>query len=152
VGAHALVEAVVDRAQLELDPLEGAEGALGLGERLVGADDIGGGELRARDARAQDVDPVEGGLGGDLVLLAPVGEAVVLDLELEVLTHLEAVPDLADGEPDLRFAPERSRLDPRLDRGQFALGGGEQLLTAAAPVVGDERVTADDQPLARVIV
>ena len=30
VGAHSLFQAVVDRAQLELDPLERAEGALGL--------------------------------------------------------------------------------------------------------------------------
>ena len=46
VGADALFEAVVDRADLER-ALEGAEGALDPLERLVGADDLGGCELSA---------------------------------------------------------------------------------------------------------
>ena len=51
-------------------PLEPAEGALDLLELLVGAHDVGRFELRAGDAGAQDVDAVERGLGGDLLLLA----------------------------------------------------------------------------------
>jgi hypothetical protein len=52
-------------------PLERAEGALDLLELLVGAHDLGRFELGAGDADAQDVDAVERGLGGDLLLLAP---------------------------------------------------------------------------------
>jgi hypothetical protein len=70
VGLDALLEPVVDGAQLE-PALERAEGALDLVELLVGAHDVGRFELRAGDAGAQDVDAVERGLGGDLLLLAP---------------------------------------------------------------------------------
>ena len=47
VGADAVFAAVADRADLELGALEGAEGAFGVGELLVGADDVGGGERRS---------------------------------------------------------------------------------------------------------
>jgi hypothetical protein len=48
-----------------------------------------------------------------------------------VLAHAPAVPDLADGEPDRRLALERALLDPLLDLGERALGGGEQVVAFA---------------------
>ena len=42
-------------------------------ELLVGADDVGGGELLVGDAGAQHVEAVERGLGRDLLLLAREG-------------------------------------------------------------------------------
>ena len=53
------------------------------------------------DGGAQHVDPVEGGLALDLLVLAVEAEALVGDFELEVLAHPEAVPDRAGGQPDL---------------------------------------------------
>src|ERR671919_273919 len=94
---HSLLEPVVDRADLELGTLERAEGALGLGEGLVRADDVGGRQLVGSHARAQYVDAVERRLRADLRVLATVLEALVLDREREVLLDLVAVGDLADG-------------------------------------------------------
>ncbi len=65
VRPHPLLEAVVDRPDLELGRLHRPEGPPGLGELLVGADDRRSRELFAAQARAQDVDAVERFLGGD---------------------------------------------------------------------------------------
>ena len=99
--------------------------ALDLFQLLVGADDIGCGEFALGDAGAEHVDAVERGLGGDLVLLALEAEGGVADLDLEMLAHPPAVPDLADGEPDRRLAGKRALVNPVLDLAQGALGRGE---------------------------
>ena len=80
-----------------------------------------------------------------------VGEAVVLDLELEVLFHLALVDHLADRERDRRRPGERAGLDPRFDRRQRGLGRGEQVFAFARPLGRHQRVAADDKPLARVV-
>jgi hypothetical protein len=53
------------------------------------------------DAGAEHVEAVERGLGGDLLRLAPVVEAAVGDLDLEVLFDAVALERGADGQPDL---------------------------------------------------
>ena len=88
VGADAVFAAVADRADLELGALEGAEGAFGVGELLVGADDLGSGERVVGEVGAQDVEAVQGRLLLDLLLFAAVLEAVVGDL----LRDPEVVP------------------------------------------------------------
>ena len=66
VSAHAVLAVVVDGAHLELDGLEVAEGPLGMGQALVGEDHgAGRGQLGGGHAGADDVEPVERGLGGD---------------------------------------------------------------------------------------
>src|SRR5262249_34906999 len=130
VRFDAVFEAVVDRAQLEW-AFEGAEGALDLFELFVGADDLGRFEFAVGDAGAEQVDAVEGRLGRDLVLLAREDEAGIGDLELEVLSDAPAVPDRADGEPDLGLALERALLDAGLDLGERALGGLQQVVAFA---------------------
>lgn len=72
VRAHALLEAVMDRADLELGALEHTEVALDLLELLVGAHEVGGVETLPGNRGAQDVDAVERGLLGDLLALALV--------------------------------------------------------------------------------
>ena len=54
VGADAVVEAVVDRAQVQVVDLDGAEVAFDVGEVLVGGDHAGGVEAcrRARVVRS----------------------------------------------------------------------------------------------------
>ena len=63
VRADAVFATVVDRADLELGALEGAEGLLGVGELFVGADDVGRRERLGAEVGAQDVEAVERGLG-----------------------------------------------------------------------------------------
>ena len=63
VGADAVLEAVVDRAQVQVVGFEAAEVAFHLGEVLVGGDHGGGVEVGGGHAGAEHVDAVEGGLG-----------------------------------------------------------------------------------------
>ena len=86
VRADAVVEVVVDRADLELGAFEGSERSLDLFEVLVGAHDLAGAELAVGDAGAQHVEPVQRRFGVDLLGLALVGEGGVGDLHLEVLS------------------------------------------------------------------
>jgi hypothetical protein len=86
VSAHAVAVAVVDRADLEVDGLVAAEGALDGCELLVGLDDVGGLEGRGlegrgREAGAQHVDAVERRLGGDRGAVALEGEVGVREPE-----------------------------------------------------------------------
>lgn len=113
------------------------EGALGLGERLVRADDVGAGELAGGDARAQDAEAVEGRLLVDPCLVAVVGEAVVGQLEFEVLAHLALVDDGADGGPDRGGAAQRALLDALLDRGELSWTIARPVARAIAPVRDD---------------
>ena len=61
--------------------VEAAKDPLDVGEGLVGRDDLVALEQVVGEVGAQHVDPVEGRLGGDLVLVAVIGERVVGDLD-----------------------------------------------------------------------
>jgi hypothetical protein len=61
----------VDRADLELGALENAKVTLDLFELLVGAHDVRRVQALGGERRAQDIDAVQRGLFGDLVVLAP---------------------------------------------------------------------------------
>lgn len=74
--AHAAGQAVVDRADLESDRLEGAEGAFHTGQALVGEHRRFGIERRGGQTDAQHVEAVERRLLGDRGLLAHEGQAV----------------------------------------------------------------------------
>ena len=143
----------MDRADLDL-VFHRPERPLGDFELLVGAHDRGrAGEPCGGAGGADDVEAVERGLGGDLLVLAGVGEGAVGDLELEVLGHLVAVDDLADARADRAGVGGAQRparpVDHRLDLFQLGLGGGQQLAALARAFGGDGGVAADDEPLAR---
>jgi hypothetical protein len=74
VAADPVGEVVVDGPQVQVAGLGDAEVPLDVLEILAGGDRPGGVEDAAGDAGADDVDPVEGGLGVDLVLVAVPGE------------------------------------------------------------------------------
>ena len=100
---------------------------------------------------AHDVDAVEGGFGGDVVVSAGDGQAGVGDGAVKVLAHLVFADDLAD-----RFADSAGTGQPACgnagnDRGEQFLGGGEQFVAFAGAFDGQERVAAGDQPLAGVV-
>ena len=89
-------------------------------------------------AGAQHVDAVQGGLGGDAVLVAGEGERLVGDLEVKVLGHLELVAHLAHPQRDLVLAAQRPALTAggRGDGLQFFFGGRQQLVAFAGALVG----------------
>ena len=88
MGADAVLEAVVDRAQVQVVGLDDAEVAVDVGEVFVACHHGGGVEGGGLDAGAQHIDTVKGGLGGDRGLVAMVGEAGVGDRGMKVLAHL----------------------------------------------------------------
>src|SRR4051812_26064324 len=88
VGADAIFAPVVDRPDLEVDGLEGAEGAFHAGQRLVVADRIVGGHVTLFDTGANDVETIERGFLGDLVVAQREVEAGLADRQLEVLGDL----------------------------------------------------------------
>src|SRR3989304_6026529 len=105
------------------------------------------------DARAEDVDPIEGGLARDGRLVARGADARVGDLEREVLADLAPPEHLADLERDAGLAAERP-LRARgggHDLGQLAFGRRQELPTLAGPLLGQEGVLTDDEPLAGVV-
>src|ERR1019366_2886534 len=151
VGADAFAEGVADGAQVQVVGLDDAEVPFDVLEVLVGGDDGGGAEGALSDAGADHVDAVEGGLGGDVLLVAVAGEARVGDLGDEVLGHLVLAGDLPGPLPDLpgALAPPGGCRYP--DFLQVLFGGSQQRLALAGPFGGQDRVVAADQPLAGVV-
>src|SRR6185437_2859676 len=148
VRLDAFFEPVEDGPQVKVVGLDVAEVPLDVFEVLVGGDHGGGVELVSGDGGAQHVEPVEGGFGVDLVLLAGDGQAGVGDRDAEVLAGLVCADHLADLDADRPGAGQPARLDPGDDGGQQPLGGGQQVLPLAGAVGGQHRVAAGDQPLA----
>src|SRR4029077_6307819 len=74
-----------DGPQVQVVGFDVPEVPLDVSEVLVGGDHGGGVEFARREGGAQHVEPVQGGLGVDLVLLAGDGEAVIGDGDAEVL-------------------------------------------------------------------
>ena len=109
MGADPLLGAVPDRSDVQVG-VEPPKGPLDVLQGLVGRDDVGPFERLFGKARAQHVDSVKGGLGGDLCIVALARAGVVCDLEEEVLGHLVAVDHFADAEGDLVLAPQRPAL------------------------------------------
>src|SRR6266436_4729271 len=101
VAADPAGEVVVDGPQVQVVGFGDAEVPLDVLEILVGGDRAGGVQDAAGDAGADDVDPVEGGLSGDLLLVPRPAEAAGADVEDEVLGDLPLIDHLADPDPDL---------------------------------------------------
>ena len=95
----AVLEVVADGTHLER-VLDRAVGALGHFQLLVDAHDRLAGERVGAASGPECVDPVERGLGGDLLGLALVCERAVADLELEVLGDLVFVDHATDALAD----------------------------------------------------
>ncbi len=95
------------------------------------------GSVSAGTLVLQDVEPVQGGLGGDLVGLALVAEAGVADLDVEVLFDAVALQGRADREADLVGAGQGAARDALGDLLKVALGRGQQLFALARALGGD---------------
>src|SRR5712691_6279203 len=151
VAADPLGEVVVDGAQVQVVGLGYAEVPPGVLEVFVGGDRSGGVEDVRGDAGADHVDPVEGSLGGDLLLVAAPGEGGAGDLGDEVLADLVLADHLPDPYPDLVRVLQPPGGHRRPDLGEIGLGGGEQVLALAGPLGPEHGVLAADQPFAGVV-
>ncbi len=150
MGAHARLVVVEDRPHVQIDRLDRTEGALDMGQALVGRHRGIGIELRGGQAGAHHVQAVQRGLGLDRLGLARVAQRRLGDRELEVLGHVE-VPDHAphaqgDGVPAAQRAARA--LGGRRDLGQIGLGGGQQLQPLARALLGQQGVATHHQTLA----
>src|SRR6516165_1947233 len=101
MGAHPRRQPVVDWAEVQIDGLQAAEGALDMGKVLVGPDNALGRQRFALDAGADDVKTIEPGLSSDARGVAGEAEAVFGDADVKQLGELIAVFDAADGTRDL---------------------------------------------------
>jgi len=151
VRADPVLAPVVDGAHLELARLEDPEVPLHLAEPLVGEDHPVRVHALGCDAGADDVEPIEGGLGGDGLGAPLIAEGPLRDDELEVLGHLVAVLDPADPHPDGRGAAQRPACHGGGDAREVGLGGDQQRLALARPLRGEDRVATDHQALAREV-
>src|SRR5674476_1540863 len=151
VGPDPGLGPVVDRAQVQVDGLDGAEVAFYPGQALVGGHHFGRVHLLDRHGGADDVDPVQGRLGGDLVLVAGEHERVVGDVEGVVLGHLVPADDLPDPDPDLPGTGQTPRVHGGDDLGQLRVGGLQQRQAFTGPLGGQGGVTAGDQSFPGVV-
>lgn len=90
------------------------------------------------------VDAVEGRLSVDPGLLAHPGDAVFLDLQVDVLAHVVAVAQLPDPQTDLALAAQRPLLAANglRDGLQCALRRGEEFVALPPPLLGQQRIAA----------
>ena len=109
VGADSVAQTVMDGADLEVDGLQGAEGALDLREGFVVAHAACAIETFRCDRGADDGDAIEGRLRGNGVFLAGKGHARVSDRQTHVLGHLVAIHDAAYGHTDDRAMESAAR-------------------------------------------
>src|SRR6202021_3939395 len=107
---------------------------------------LGRGHLFLRYAGADDVESVERGFGGDLLLEALEGKAALLDGECKVLSDFVLVDDLTDPHADLVAAGKRAVLDTCLDLLQFLLGGCEKRRAFVRAQFPQIDITARHQP------
>jgi hypothetical protein len=92
---------VVDWAEVQIDGLQAAEGALDMGKVLIGTDNALGRQGFVLNAGADDVKTIESGLGGDARGVAGEAKAVFGDADVEQLGELVAIFDATDGARDL---------------------------------------------------
>src|SRR5674476_44696 len=151
VGPDPGFGVVVDGAQVQVDGLQGAEVAFHPGQRLVGGHHLGRVHLLGGHGGTDDVDPVQGRLGGDLVLVTGEGELVVLDVQDVVLGHLVPADDLPDPDPDLAGTSQAPGNHSTVDLGQLRVGGVQQCQAFTSPLGGQGRVTAGDQSFPGVV-
>src|SRR5450756_2410742 len=142
VGPDPGFGVVVDGAQVQVDGFEGAEVAFHPGQGLVGGHHLGRVHLLGADGGTDDVDPVQGRLGGDLVLVAGEGERVLADVQDVVLGHLVPADDLADPDPDLASTGQAPGTGGGDDLGQLDVGGCHiNVLVPGASPRSTDRVT-----------
>src|SRR5665811_563576 len=151
VGPDPGLGPVVDRAQVQVDGFEGSEVSFDPGQTLVGGDNLGRVHLLGTDGGADDVEPVQGRLGSDLVLVTGEGECGFGDVQDVVLGHLVPADDLPDPDPDLASTAQPPRVHGGDDLGQLGVGGFQQRQAFPCTLGSQGGVTARDQAFPGVV-
>src|ERR1035437_8223869 len=151
MGPDPVLGPVVDRAQVQVDGLDGAEVAFDAGQTLVGGDNLGRVHLLGAHGGGDDVDPVQGRLGGDLVGVAGEDERVFGDGQGVVLGHLVPADDLPAPGPDLARTSQAPGIHRGDDLGQLDVGGFQQCEAFTGPLLCQGGVAARDQAFAGVV-
>src|ERR1700736_3256806 len=143
MGAHPRRQPVMDRAEVQVDGLQAAKGALDAGEALIRANHVIGGQDVILDAGADDIKAVEPSLVGDAGRVAAKGETVFGNGDVEQLGELVAVFDTTNGTRDLVLTGGAAAAGDLVGQlAQRRLGGLQQILALAGPFLGQERVLA----------
>jgi len=129
VGTYSIDQPVANRGHIKF-AVEGAEESLDVGEVFVAAHDIIAAQGGLGQAGAQHTDAIEGGLGGDLIVFAGEGEAVLGDVKVKVFGHFVVVDHLAHLQRDLVAPAQRALVSGGGggDLGQLFFGGRQQLV------------------------
>ena len=99
VRPHVIFRVVIDRPHADLDPLQTAKRALDLREALI----LPHGIRRCQPIRgftgADDIDPIELRFSLNGGFVSRPAETALSNRDREVLSHLVAIPHLADFDP-----------------------------------------------------
>ena len=108
---------------------------------------------RRRLARAKHVDPVQTRFGFNPLGVALIPQPGVVELPRDVLAHLVSPQHPSDLASELRRPQGRAGAPRRLacDPFQPRFGRGQQLLALARAFLGQQRVAARHQALARIV-
>ena len=144
---------MVDGPDLEIDGLERAKGPLDLGELLVGQHGLICSHDLLGHRGANHIDAIHGGVTVQGVVISHESQAVVTDVNPEILPNLEPGKHGASPEADLALAFQWLLLAGAGIR--YLLQGRfrelEQGLPLARPFLMHDRVEAGDEPLAEVL-
>jgi len=88
VSAHTIGQAMMDRADVQIDSLDRTEGALHVAQIFVATHNVGGSECILSKIGADDMEAIELAFGVDRIDLAGEGEMVVGDGQSEMLAIL----------------------------------------------------------------
>lgn len=106
MSLHAIRQAMVDWADLEIDALQAPKRPFHLTEALVGADGLVGIQDLFKHTGSDHIDAVESRLFSDGNEVSLASEALLLDGDHEMLGHLELADDFAYAQADLLLALE----------------------------------------------
>ena len=128
--------------------------ALDPAEALVGPHRVFGRDLTGRHVGVDHANAVQRLLLGDLLLVALIGEAVLGPGGGEVLADLVGAQGPVGAHGDVLRSPQRPVLALRGPDHQveLRLRGRQRRLALAGTLGGEQRIAADDEPLARVEV
>ncbi len=93
---YTVFQPMVNGPYMEVHGFHGAKRPLNVRELLATSHRVCGADALGNEAGADHIEPIERGLGGDVVVIECIGKSPGFDLEPEMLGHLGLVDDLAN--------------------------------------------------------
>ena len=142
-----------DRPHPQVHSLQATKHPLDLRQTLIGAHRVGRRQALFLFTAANHIQTVEVGFALDRLLTARPSEHAVGHLGLKMFADLVTVQHAAHLHADLVSSERRAPAPLHLGRDalQLLLGGRQQLLALAPPLLGQQRVVAGDEPLAGIV-